>query len=100
MKPSEDALKFGLNGRYRLRLTSSCFVLEDMNMTSKCCWPYKIVRSFGKTGIQKEFTITVGRKNVLGEGTVDFICSLGVDPNEILQRFQIVIKRMQSDLKH
>lgn len=75
--PGEDALKFGLNGQYRLRLTPSCFILEDIEkMTPTCCWPYKIVRKFGiKRTFENCYSITVGRKNVLGVGTVDFICN-------------------------
>lgn len=100
--PSEDAFNFGLDGRYRLRLTSSCVILEDIEkMTSKCCWPYGIVRKYGKTGIEKEFTISVGRRNVLGEGTVEFKCSSLFHPGKIIRLFQSIIKKkMQSDLKH
>ncbi|OPL21271.1 hypothetical protein AM593_05575, partial [Mytilus galloprovincialis] len=75
--PGEDALKFGLNGQYRLRLTPSCFIFEDIEkMTPTCCWPYKIVRKFGtKRTFENCYSITVGRRNVLGVGTVDFICN-------------------------
>ncbi|XP_063400051.1 E3 ubiquitin-protein ligase TRIM71-like [Mytilus trossulus] len=101
VRQSEAVRKFGLNGRYRLRLTSSCFILEDIEkITSKCCWPYGIVRSLGPTGIKKELTITVGRRNVLGEGTVGFMCSSGTDPDKIIRLFKIIIERIQSDLKH
>ncbi|XP_071123303.1 transcription intermediary factor 1-alpha-like [Mytilus edulis] len=84
VKPAEDALKFGLNGQYRLCITSSGFILEDIQKkTPKCCWSYNIVRKFGKTGPGKEFAITVGRRNVLGEGTVLFLCSSKDEPRQI-----------------
>lgn len=77
VQPYEDALKFGLNGQYRLCLTPTCFVLEDIEkMTQTLCWPYKIVRKFGiNPFIENCYAITVGRRNVLGVGTVGFICN-------------------------
>ncbi|CAG2193823.1 unnamed protein product [Mytilus edulis] len=101
VKPIEDALKFGLNGQYRLRVTQSGFILENIEkMTPKCCWSFNIVRKFGKTGIEKEFAITVGRRNLLGEGTVAFMCSSRDDPGKISCHARIIIKKMQSEVKH
>ncbi|CAG2193831.1 unnamed protein product [Mytilus edulis] len=54
VKPANDALKFGLNGQYRLCITTSGFILEDIQKkTPKCCWSFNIVRKFGKRGIEK-----------------------------------------------
>lgn len=86
MKPGEDALKFGLNGQYRLRITPSGFILEDIEeMVSKCYWPYKVVRNYAKFKTGKEFEITVGRKNILGVGTVLFSCCSRDDLDEMFR---------------
>lgn len=91
-----DALKFGLNGQYRLCLTPSGIVLEDIDkMTSNWFWPYTIVRKYGKSGIGKEFVIFLGRKNVLGEGCITFLCSSNDDPDEIIRHLPIVKKGLR-----
>ncbi|CAC5359190.1 unnamed protein product [Mytilus coruscus] len=101
VKPGKDALKFGLNGQYRLCLTPSGFVLEDIDkMISKCYWPYNIVRQYGKSITEKEFAIIVGRKNVLGEGCVTFICSSRDDPDEIIRLLPIIKAKLRSAVKH
>ncbi|CAC5369977.1 unnamed protein product [Mytilus coruscus] len=97
VKPAEDALKFGLNGQYRLCVTPNGFILEDIeNMTPKCCWSYNIVRKFGNRGIDKEFAITVGRRNVLGEGTVAFLCSSKDEPRQISRLARNIMEGMKS----
>lgn len=102
VQPDEDALKFGLNGQYRLCLTPTCFVLEDIEkMTPQTCWPYNIVRKFGVKGITKnDFSITVGRRNVLGVGTVDFVCNSRDDQLEISRIANFNTKRSLSKVTH
>ncbi|XP_071121194.1 protein lin-41-like [Mytilus edulis] len=101
VKPETDALKFGLNGQYRLCLTPTGFVLEDIEKTtSKCYWPYNIVRKYGKSLIEKDFAINVGRKNVLGEGCVTFTCSSKDDPDEIIRLLPIIKEKLRSAVKH
>ncbi|XP_052067023.1 transcription intermediary factor 1-beta-like [Mytilus californianus] len=101
VKPAHDALKFGLNGQYRLCITPSGFILEDIEKkTTKCCWAFKIVRKFGKRGIKNEFEITVGRRNVLGEGTVVLLCSSKDEPDQISRIAQTIMEGMKSKVKH
>ena len=101
VKSANDALKFGLNGQYRLCITTSGFILEDIQKkTPKCCWSFNIVRKFGKRGIEKEFEITVGRRNVLGEGTVVLLCSSKDEPYQISCIAENIMKRMKSKVKH
>lgn len=101
VKPGKDALKFGLNGQYRLCLTPTGVVLEDIEKTtSKCYWPYNIIRQYGKSLIAKDFAIIVGRKNVLGEGCVTFTCSSKDDPDEIIRLLPIIKEKLRSAVKH
>ncbi|XP_071121195.1 tripartite motif-containing protein 66-like [Mytilus edulis] len=101
VKPANDALKFGLKGQYRLCITTSGFILEDIQKkTPKCCWSFNIVRKFGKRGIENEFEITVGRRNILGEGTVVLLCSSKDEPYQISCIAENIMKRMKSKVKH
>lgn len=69
-------------------------------MTPKCCWSYNIVRKFGKRGTGKEFAITVGRRNVLGEGTVLFLCSSNDEPRQISLLARNIMEETKSKVSH
>ncbi|VDH96713.1 Hypothetical predicted protein [Mytilus galloprovincialis] len=60
VKPGKDALKFGLNNKYRLYVKPDGFTLEDIKKrTLKCHWPYEIVQQYGKSKEGREIVIAV-----------------------------------------